>query len=86
VEKGEVIALYDGQLVSSAPTIEEAIEKLLEKASMDEVERVTFFYGEDLNQTQANLLADGVREEYPEVEIEIHSGGQPHYQLIIAFE
>jgi len=86
VEKGEVIALYDGQLVSSAPTIEEAIEKLLEKANMDEVERVTFFYGEDLNQTQANLLADGVREEYPEVEIEIHSGGQPHYQLIIAFE
>jgi dihydroxyacetone kinase-like predicted kinase len=86
VEKGEVIALYDGQLVSSAPTIEEAIEKLLEKANMDEVERVTFFYGEDLNQTQANLLADGIREEYPEVEIEIHSGGQPHYQLIIAFE
>lgn len=86
VEKGEVIALYDGQLVSSAPTIEEAIKELLGKANMEEVERVTFFYGEDLNQTQANLLADGVRENYPEVEIEIHSGGQPHYQLIIAFE
>ena len=86
VEKGEVIALYDGQLVSSAPTIEEAIQELLEKANMDEVERVTFFYGEDLNQTQANLLADAIRKDYPEVEIEIHNGGQPHYQLIIAFE
>lgn len=86
VEKGEVIALYDGQLVSSAPTIEGAIEKLLEKANMDSVERVTFFYGEDLNQTQANLLADGIRKDYPDVELEIHSGGQPHYQLIIAFE
>ena len=86
VEKGEVIALYDGQLVSSAPTIEGAIEKLLEKANMDEVERVTFFYGEDLNQTQANLLADVIRKDYPDVELEIHNGGQPHYQLIIAFE
>ncbi len=86
VEKGEVIALYDGQLVSSAPTIEEAIQELLEKANMDEVERVTFFYGEDLNQTQANLLADAIRKNYPDVELEIHSGGQPHYQLIIAFE
>jgi DAK2 domain fusion protein YloV len=86
VEKGEVIALYDGQLVSSAPTIEGAIEKLLEKANMDEVERVTFFYGEDLNQTQANQLADVIRKDYPEVELEIHNGGQPHYQLIIAFE
>ncbi|NLG41464.1 MAG: DAK2 domain-containing protein, partial [Chloroflexi bacterium] len=79
VEKGEVIALYDGQLVSSAPTIEEAIQELLEKANMDEVERVTFFYGEDLNQTQANLLADAIRKDYPDVELEIHSGGQPHY-------
>jgi len=86
VEKGGVIALYDGKLVSSASTIEDAIERLLEKANMDDVERITFFYGEDLNQAQANRLADGVREEYPEVEIEIHSGGQPHYQLIIAFE
>jgi hypothetical protein len=86
VEKGGVIALYDGKLVSSASTIEGAIESLLAKADMDDVERITFFYGEDLNQVQANRLADGVREEYPEVEIEIHSGGQPHYQLIIAFE
>ncbi len=86
VEKGEVIALYDGQLVSSAPSIEGAIDELLEKANMDEVERVTFFYGEDLTQTQANVLADVVRKDYPDVEIEIHNGGQPHYQLIIAFE
>ena len=86
VEKGGVIALYDGKLVSSASTIEGAIESLLTKADMDDVERITFFYGEDLNQVQANRLADGVREEYPEVEIEIHSGGQPHYQLIIAYE
>ncbi len=86
VEKGQVIALYDGKLVSSAATIEDAIEKLLQKAGMDEVERVTFFYGEGLNQNQANQLSDGVRKAYPDVEIEIHNGGQPHYQLIIAFE
>jgi hypothetical protein len=86
VEKGEVIALYDGKLVSSAPTIEMAIEELIGNAAMDEVERITFFFGEGLSQTQANQLADGVRKDYPEIEIEIHDGGQPHYQLIIAFE
>jgi hypothetical protein len=53
---------------------------------MDEVERVTFFYGEDLNQTQANQLADVIRKDYSEVELEIHNGGQPHYQFIIAYE
>lgn len=86
VEKGEVIALYDGKLVSSAPTIEAAIAELMTSADLDEIERITFFYGEGLNQTQANQLADGVRKAYPEIEIEIHDGGQPHYQLILAFE
>ena len=86
VEKGQVIALYDGKLVSSSPSIETAIEGLIARAEMTEVERITFFYGEGLNQTQANQLADGVRRDYPEVEFEVHDGGQPHYQLIIAFE
>lgn len=86
VEKGEVIALFDGKLVSAAPTIEGALDKLCEVADMDEVERVTLFYGEDLKQNQANQLAKRVQDEYPDVELEIQDGGQPHYQLIVAFE
>ena len=86
VEKGEVIALYDGKLVSSAPTIETALDELFEKAHLEDVERITFFYGEGINQQQVNTLGDRVREKYPDKDLEIHEGGQPHYQLIIAFE
>ena len=86
VEKGQVISLYDGKLVSSDETIEGAIDELFEKAHLEEVERITFFYGEGLNQQQVNHLGDRVREKYPDKDIEIHAGGQPHYQLIIAFE
>ena len=86
VEKGQVIALYDGKLVSSAPTIEEALGELFQKAHLENIERITFFYGEGITQQQVNKLGDRVREGYPDKEIEIHEGGQPHYQLIIAFE
>ena len=86
VEKGQVIALYDGKLVSSAATVEGALEELFQKAHLDEIERITFFYGEGITQQQVNTLGDGVREKYPDKELEIHEGGQPHYQLIIAFE
>ncbi len=86
VEKGQVIALYDGKLVSSAATVEGALEELFQKAHLDEIERITFFYGEGITQQQVNKLGDGVREKYPDKELEIHEGGQPHYQLIIAFE
>ena len=86
VEKGQVISLYDGKLVSSDETIEGAIDELFEKAHLEDVERITFFFGEGLNQQQVNHLGDRVREKYPDKDIEIHEGGQPHYQLIIAFE
>ncbi len=86
VEKGQVIALYDGKLVSSAATIEGALEELFQKADLEDIERITLFYGEGINQQQVNKLGDQIREEYPDKEIEIHEGGQPHYQLIIAFE
>jgi len=86
VEKGQVIALYDGKLVSSAATIEGAIDALFQQANLDAIERITFFYGEGLTQQQVNKLGDHVREKYPDKDLEIHEGGQPHYQLIIAFE
>jgi len=86
VEKGEVIALHNGKLVTSTRTIDEACEKLLVAADAEDFERITLFYGENMKQTQVNQLADKIRSIYPDHEIEVHEGGQPHYQLIIAIE
>ena len=86
VEKGEVIGLYDGKLTISASSVEEALKALFGKVDMGEFERITLFYGEGMSQTRVNTLVDQVRKDYPAHEIEVHDGGQPHYQLIIAFE
>ncbi|MFU8826025.1 MAG: DAK2 domain-containing protein [Brevefilum sp.] len=86
VEKGEVIALHNGKLVSSSKSVDEACEALLVAADTQDYERITLFYGEDMQQQQVNDLADKIRSIYPEHEIEVHHGGQPHYQLIIAIE
>jgi dihydroxyacetone kinase-like predicted kinase len=85
-EQGQVIALLDGKLVCSAKTVEEGCLCMLGKAQADEHELITLFYGEDLNVTEANLIADKVREAYPGQEIEVQDGGQPHYQFIISVE
>jgi len=86
VEEGQVIALLDGKLVCSAKSVEEACMDMLEKAKTKEFELITMFYGEDLNTTEANRISDRVREAYPEQEIEVQDGGQPHYQFIISVE
>ena len=86
VQEGQVIALLDGKLVCSAKSVEESCMCLLERAKADEHELITLFFGEDLTATEANLISDKVRKAYPEQEIEVQDGGQPHYQFIISVE
>jgi hypothetical protein len=86
VEKGQVIALHNGKLVASTRSIDDACEQLLVAADVNDFERITLFYGENMKPSQVNILADKIRSVYPDHEIEVHEGGQPHYQLIIAIE
>jgi uncharacterized protein len=86
VEKGQVIALHNGKLVTSTHSLDEACEQLLIAIDTNNYERITLFYGEDIKQSQVNNLADKIRSIYPDHEIEVHEGGQPHYQLILAIE
>jgi DAK2 domain fusion protein YloV len=86
VEQGEVIALLNGNLVASAKDIKTACFELLEKAGTTDRERITMFYGENYSRQEVNKLSDEIRKVYPRHEIELHEGGQPHYQLILSIE
>jgi uncharacterized protein len=86
VKQGEVIALHNGSLVESSTSIEDACHNLLKKANTDDKERITLFYGNNISKNDVNHIVDQIREMYPQHEIELHDGGQPHYQFIIAIE
>jgi uncharacterized protein len=86
VKEGQIIALHNGQLIYGADSIEEATLGLLEKAEANERELITLFYGGNLSTNEANRIADQIRLTYPNLEVEIQPGGQPHYHLIISIE
>ena len=86
VETGQVIALLDGKLVTSAGSVEEGCLGLLEKAKADENELITLFYGQDMPHAEANRIADVIRRKYPSQEVEVQEGGQPHYHFIVSVE
>ncbi len=86
VETGQVIALLDGRLVASAGSVEEGVLAFLEKVKAEEHELVTLFYGENMTHVDSNRLADVIHNKYPNLEVEVQEGGQPHYQFIISVE
>lgn len=86
VRQGQTIALHNGKLVLAAESVEEAVLGFLKNAHADHYELITLFYGADLTKTEANRIADLVRRAYPDQEVELQEGGQPHYQFIISIE
>lgn len=86
VRDGQVIGLLDGKLVASAESVEQGALELLEKADAAGHEIVTLFYGEDMSHAEANRIADVIRGKYPNLEVEVQEGGQPHYQFILSIE
>lgn len=86
VKEGEVIALHNGKLVFSTDNIPDACLGLLSKIDLSKHERITLFYGAAIDQEKVESIAKQIIEKYPTFEIEIHSGGQPHYQLILSIE
>lgn len=86
VEEGQIIALHNGRLVLAAARLEDACMGLLEKAHADHFELITLFYGANIAKTEAFRIADIIRLRYPNQEIEVQDGCQPHYQFIISIE
>lgn len=86
VQEGQIIALHNGKLVLSATSLEEACLGLLEAAQASDYELITLFSGENVARKEVIRIADAIRQAYPEQEVEVQEGCQPHYQFIISIE
>ena len=86
VKSGQIIGLHNGKLVTSETDLETACLNLLEIIGTIEHEVITLFYGENVNQERAEQIASAIEKKFPEDEVEVQKGGQPHYQFIFSVE
>jgi dihydroxyacetone kinase-like predicted kinase len=86
VREGQVIGLLDGILATAGATYEEVVVDLLRRMEAGQAEIITIYYGEDVSEEEAQRLQDLVRQEFPQQEVELVAGGQPHYPFILSVE
>lgn len=86
VTEGQVIGIHNGDLVISADSIEDGLLKLLDQIRAEDYEQITLFYGNGMTDADAEKYVALVQEKYPDLEIECHYGGQPHYFFSISVE
>jgi DAK2 domain fusion protein YloV len=86
VKEGEAIGLLNDNLVASDRSPEQVIEEVLRQMKAEEYEIITIYYGGSVTQKQAEALATQISQDYPEQEVELVNGGQPHYIYILSAE
>ena len=86
VHEGDAIGLLDGDLVVDADSFDEVVHWLIAEADLEDRELVTLYFGEGVDETQAEALADKLADIYPDLEFEVVEGGQPHYPYILSIE
>jgi uncharacterized protein len=86
VEVGDYIGLHDGRLVTRSHTLDEVVLALLEQMAADESELITLYSGELIAAQAAENLKETVRSRYPDQEVALVYGGQPHYHYILSTE
>lgn len=85
IKEGEILGLAEGKIEITGESIQETTIDLIEKVVEDQ-EIITLYYGEDVNQEEANQLVKLLEETYEEAEIELYYGGQPLYYYLISIE
>jgi DAK2 domain fusion protein YloV len=84
VREGEYIALLDGTAVASGGAFDEVAGALLERLLAEPRDVLTILRGEDA--PPLNGILDELTARHPELELDVHEGGQPHYHLLVSAE
>lgn len=83
---GEIIGLDDKAILAKGSDVQKTTEELVEKLLTEDSVNITLFYGEDINEDDAEKLRASLEEKYPDCEVTAIYGGQPVYYYIISVE
>lgn len=86
IEEGQFIGLLNDDLQTVAQDAPAVVQQLLERIGVDKYEIVTVYYGQGVSAHEAEAMVASIRALYPHLEIEVLSGGQPHYHYVISAE
>ena len=89
IKEGDVIGLLDNDIVTVASSVNEAVEKtvslMIQKRDIDDP-IVNLYFGDAVDEEEANSLADDLQEKFEDAEFIVARGGQPLYYYYLSVE
>jgi len=86
IEQGDIMGLGDHGMLAVGKSVETTALDALKELIDENSELVTIYYGSDVSEEEAAVLAEKAGEAFPEAEVELQFGGQPIYYYLISVE
>lgn len=86
IKRKQPIGLLDGDLIATGKNDTDVLNQVLAKLDLDKAEVITIYYGADTKTAEAEQISNSIREQHPQLQIEVVQGGQPHWNYIISIE
>lgn len=86
IHEGDIMGIGDQGILSVGQSVEETTKDMLSKLVDENSELISLYYGQDVREEDAESFSEIIEELYPNVDIDVHCGGQPIYYYVLSVE
>ena len=86
IHEGDIMGIADQGIIAVGESVEKVSLEMLQTLVDEDTSLISLYYGEDVQEEDASKLAEEVEALYPEIDIDLHLGGQPIYYYVMSVE
>ncbi len=86
IHSGDFMGIGDKGILSVGEDLQDVAYEMVAEMMNDNYELISVYYGDDIDEAQANELAERIRTNFEGCDVELQYGGQPIYSYIVSAE
>ncbi|MEE1314112.1 MAG: DAK2 domain-containing protein [Lachnospiraceae bacterium] len=86
IKINDIMGIDDDGIRAVGSDIADTTIELLKEMVDEESELITIYYGQDVEEEDAESLVETLEEEFPDCDVELQEGGQPIYYYVLSVE
>ena len=86
IHEGDIMGIGDHGILAVGQSVEETTKEMLSQLVDEESELISLYFGQDVLEEDAESFAEEVANLYPDVDVDVHMGGQPIYYYVLSVE
>ena len=86
IHEGDIMGIGDHGILAVGTAIETTTKDMLAQLVDEDSELISLYYGEDISDEEAEKFTAELEALYPDMDVDVHSGGQPIYYYVLAVE